>query len=637
MISFPNIRWTVLIGLILIPINCYWIIQMEVVRYSGHPTTISLLFNSVFCLFLLCLLNQLVLKVLPGFSFTQSDLLSVYVMLCLSSTIAGHGFMQMLIPIITHPFWFATPENDWQALFWRYLQPWTVVDDMNVLKGYYEGESTFYTLEHVKEWMIPILSWSAFVFALVSVMVCINVILRRQWTETERLAYPAIQLPLEMVTQQKNFIRNKMMWIGFSIAGGLDIINGLGYFYPQIPIVPVKRHDLGHFFVEKPWSAIGWFPISFYPFAIGLSFFMPSDISFSCWFFYLFFKGQHILGSMLGLRSLPRFPYSDEQSWGGYMGVLVVALWMGRRYFWSVLKEIIYGEGSHERILGHHENSEEPMRYRVALLWSIGFLLFIICFCHQGGMGVWVAVGFFLIYFALSTSISRIRAELGSPVHDIHWIGADEVLTRVIGLKVLGPRNLTFFSFLRFFNRAQYSHTMPQQLEGFKLAERAHINNRRLLWMMVIANFIAPLATFWAYLHIMYQNGATQNWPGAEAFDRLAKWLAYSGPLDVKAIVFMGTGLVFAIFLFLMRLKFLWWPFHPAGYAVSGSWSMNNIWFCILISWAVKGLLLRQGGLKVYQKAIPFFLGLILGEFTVGSLWTIIGIVRNVSTYGFWF
>ena len=127
MISFPNIRWTVLIGLILIPINCYWIIQMEVVRYSGHPTTISLLFNSVFCLFLLCLLNQLVLKVLPGFSFTQSDLLSVYVMLCLSSTIAGHGFMQMLIPIITHPFWFATPENDWQALFWRYLQPWTVL------------------------------------------------------------------------------------------------------------------------------------------------------------------------------------------------------------------------------------------------------------------------------------------------------------------------------------------------------------------------------------------------------------------------------------------------------------------------------------------------------------------------------
>jgi hypothetical protein len=51
----------------------------------------------------------------------------------------------------------------------------------------------------------------------------------------------------------------------------------------------------------------------------------------------------------------------------------------------------------------------------------------------------------------------------------------------------------------------------------------------------------------------------------------------------------------------------------------------------------VKGILLRQGGLKAHQKAIPFFLGLILGEFTVGSVWTIIGIVWDMPTYGFWF
>ena len=133
------------------------------------------------------------------------------------------------------------------------------------------------------------------------------------------------------------------------------------------------------------------------------------------------------------------------------MGVLMVALWMGRKHLWSVLKEIIYGEGSSDGLLKRHDNPAEPIRYRITLLWSIGFLIFIICFCNQGGMGIWVAVVFFLIYFALSTSISRIRAELGSPVHDIHWIGADEVLTRVLGVKVLGPQNLTFFSFFTFF------------------------------------------------------------------------------------------------------------------------------------------------------------------------------------------
>ena len=35
---------SILIAVILIPINCYWVIEMEVIRYSGHPVTISLFF-----------------------------------------------------------------------------------------------------------------------------------------------------------------------------------------------------------------------------------------------------------------------------------------------------------------------------------------------------------------------------------------------------------------------------------------------------------------------------------------------------------------------------------------------------------------------------------------------------------------
>ena len=39
---------SILIAVILIPINCYWVIEMEVIRYSGHPVTISLFFNVIF-------------------------------------------------------------------------------------------------------------------------------------------------------------------------------------------------------------------------------------------------------------------------------------------------------------------------------------------------------------------------------------------------------------------------------------------------------------------------------------------------------------------------------------------------------------------------------------------------------------
>jgi len=72
-----------------------------------------------------------------------------------------------------------------------------------------------------------VLGWAVFLFILVFVMLCINAILRRQWIERERLTYPIIQLPLEMATSRgaASIFRNRLMWIGFSIAAGIDIRN----------------------------------------------------------------------------------------------------------------------------------------------------------------------------------------------------------------------------------------------------------------------------------------------------------------------------------------------------------------------------------------------------------------------------
>ena len=74
-----------------------------------------------------------------------------------------------------------------------------------------------------------------------------------------------------------------------------------------------------------------------------------------------------------------------------------------------------------------------------------------------------------------------------------------------------------------------------------------------------------------------------------------------------------------------MRQYFLWWKLHPAGYAISNSLDINHFWFSILVGFFLKHLLIRYGGIKKYQQAQPFFLGLILGEYTIGSIWTIVG------------
>jgi hypothetical protein len=120
---------------------------------------------------------------------------------------------------------------------------------------------------------------------------------------------------------------------------------------------------------------------------------------------------------------------------------------------------------------------------------------------------------------------------------------------------------------------------------------------------------------------------------GREPFDRLSSWLSTPGPPDHTALWAIVTGAGVALVLQALKLQFAGWPLHPLGFAVSGSWSMNTIWVPVLIAWAAKALTLRYAGLRGYRMLLPFFFGLILGDFTIGCLWPLIGWVFQVPYY----
>ena len=622
-----GVTWrALLVGILLIPVNVYWIMDS---RGQGYPTTVSLYFNVIFCIFVLICLNLVIKKLLPRFTLEQGELLTVYIMLAVSSSIAGHDMMRVLVTLPAHPFWYATAENEWAELFHRYIPTWLSARDKIILDDYFTGDSSLYSMRNIQFWLKPVLWWSSFVFCLLFVMLCINAIVRRQWTEQEKLSYPVIQLPLEMTAGGglSGLMKSKLMWLGFGLAGAIDVINGFHFLYPSVPTVGGRLYNLLPFFTTKPWNAIGWTPVAIFPFAIGMAFFIPLDLSFSCWFFYLFWKVQRIVAALLGLRSLPRFPYIEEQAFGAYMGLFVIAIWATRKHLSEVLKKIL-GFGAKA------DDSREPMPYRWAVLGLMGALIYLIGFCRVAGMSVWVAALFFAIYYSISTAICRMRAELGSPVHDLHFIGPDQTLPKILGTRRLGPANLTVFAYLFFFNRAYRGHPMPHQLEGFKLAERTGMNSRRLLIAMTISVPLAAVASFWAHFHIAYNIGSP-SWFAWMPFNRLQQFLTTPQPPDYGSIVAANVGFVTTLLLMFMRVKFFWWPFHPAGYAVSSSWSMNVFWFSIMLSCFAKWIIMKTGGIKVHRQAIPFFLGLILGEFIVGSIWSIIGVSMHRPMYRF--
>jgi hypothetical protein len=77
-------------------------------------------------------------------------------------------------------------------------------------------------------------------------------------------------------------------------------------------------------------------------------------------------------------------------------------------------------------------------------------------------------------------------------------------------------------------------------------------------------------------------------------------------------------------------------PFHLAGYALPTSFGIDYIWFCLVVASAAKLLVLEHGGIKAHRRAVPFFLGLILGEFAVGSFWSALSVIIQQGAYTFW-
>jgi hypothetical protein len=63
---------------------------------------------------------------------------------------------------------------------------------------------------------------------------------------------------------------------------------------------------------------------------------------------------------------------------------------------------------------------------------------------------------------------------------------------------------------------------------------------------------------------------------------------------------------------------------------------MNLVWLPLFIAWMAKLAVLRYGGLRLYREVLPFFLGLILGDCTMGALWSLIGLAIGTPTYNFW-
>jgi hypothetical protein len=635
------------LGAGLAALNAVWVTMVEVRYYMLDGSSLPLFITPLFLLLVLVALNAVIRRFAPRTSFQQEELLIAYIMAVISNTFAGHDMLQNFFGQVTHAYYFAEQGN-WQDTILPRLAKVLFVSDKDALTAWYRGNIPFaQSLTFLPHWVLPLALWGAFFLCLVLLFLCISILFRKAWTENERLAFPIIQLPIAMTEPAGTLFRNPLMWAGFAVAFLVGAMNGIHELYPSVPNIPwIKTYNIGQFFTEQPWEAIRTYgmEISFYPFAIGLAYFIPLDLAFSCWFSYLLARAYFVFGRAFGLdgpSAAQGWPFLKEISSGVWLGVAAAILWANGKY----LARAFDAAFDRSTRTGYTAGSEEILdanRYRWAFVGTGLCFIALLAFCYiLLGVSPVVAASFFLILLALSLAITRVRAEFGTP-HEIVFVKPADMLVTLFGTTALGTQNLVGMQSMYWFNRGYRCHPMPNFLEAFKMGEgkdRRLMGFAPMMTVFLVAMIVSLIVTYGANYVFTYSAGAAgkavgyKAWVGWEAFNSLNGWIKQGQPAGSTNLWYFVGGLAIAGMLASLRTAFLWWPLHPAGFALGTSYAMNYFWMCLLVSWAVKFLLVRYGGMKAHRKAIPFFLGLILGDYTVGALWSLLGLLLGQATY----
>ena len=600
--------------------------------------------GAIFLFFLFTLLvNTLLGSLRRRLALSRADLVLLYVMLLMAVTVPTQAFVGYLIPVISGLYYYASPENKWGELFEPHVTRWLAPQDREAVRALHEGLAPGEAIPW-EAWVEPLGYWYAFFLVLSFMMICMGVILHRQWSANERLAYPMVELPLRMIDEGeggfervKPFFKSRAMWIGFGIAFLLLGLNGLQHYFPSVPKYPVYFPALRIFEgkVALPLRVtFAW---------VGFFYLVNLDITFSIWVFYVLGKIQEGIFKAVGIASteqLSLYSFSQtadltHQAMGACLVFVLYSLWIGRKHLREVWRK---AWDKNAEI----DDSGELLSYRTAVFGFLGSLVFIGAWLWASGIPLIILplfVGTCLLFYVF---VTRVIATAGVATARSPMVAAFFVISG-IGTSVIGAKGLVALTFTYVWQSEMRLFPMIACANGLKLAESVKGAKKRLFWAMGIALVCSLAGATWIILTICYDHGGINlhkffmNHQAMRTFTDMARVVKqHPVALDMRGWVFTGVGAAIEGFLMFAQHRFYWWPLHPVGFVISVGWLTGQIWFSVFVAWLLKSIIVKYGGARAFNAAKPLFLGLILGEAVVAGFWLVVdwlmGEVGNMIT-----
>ena len=590
-------------------------------------------------LLVLLVMSRAARLIAPSLSLRPPEMAVVYIMMVTATMVCSFGLMERLLPALVGVNYFANPGNRWEQLYFPSVPPWLVPWDpavgpaQFVSSAFYEGLREGERIPW-RAWIGPLAACLALYGFVVLAFLALATILRRQWSDNEKLSFPLVQLPVEMMRERTGqpFFRNPLMWVGFAIPAILFSVNGLHNLRPEVPEVTVYLDLSGR--LPPPLSGLSTWLLSVSPGALGFFYLLPRELLLSFWFFHLLGKLEEAITLWLALPPIRGMHvgangYVGYQTDGAFFVLVAFMLVMALPHVRLVLKRAISREGA--------RGEGELMPYRAAVWLLLASLVAAAVWLHQAGLSVTFAVFSLLVYvFVEAVVMARATAEGGLPMTEGCFTPID-ISSLVIAPRLLGPRNLTGVAFFdSFFTRDLRGGLLPTLLDGQKLGDLMGLSRRAVLVAFVAAVILTIPISAAIQMPLIYHRGALTLWSHFERQNALQFFEENSAHLQGEQVYTSGSLVCFIIgaaitaWLGAMRVRFAGWPFLPLGFALSTSWGVLTFWFPMLVAWVVKSLVVRYGGTRLYLRLRPMFLGMIFGEFTTAVCWTLAAIAWHI-------
>ncbi|RLI44650.1 hypothetical protein DRO64_03665 [Candidatus Bathyarchaeota archaeon] len=496
-------------------------------------------------------------------------------------------------------------------------------------------------------WIVPMIFWSAFFMTLTVFALSIVSILSRRLVIEQRLPFPFGEIAANTViyslaTEEQKRQQIKLFSIGMVLVFLYYVPWWLHLGWPSIPDIygwyspPFGGFFPGQINLENLGGALPCARISFpfAPFLWAWFYLLSMDILLTATLTWLLFYVilppiAYSLG-LFGVGVEPTWRATVWKLWkpgaicylGFWPAFAIVPLIIGYKYIGRTIRAAIKGEPA---------GPNDLMSYRMAYILLIVSGVAILAFYMVSGGGFITSIWGILYIIISLLAFANLRGEAGMLICAHGFCGWFQPLWRHVlatgdvSLAVAQGPNYSVPIYLTYMTTSDIHYgtvggKLAYGLDALKLADRLEQDLRGVFPAMIIGSLVAIIVStpivLWSYYTIgfprvpIHGDGIwwpNQLWPSSMNSSPSPFEPGGHGPYAA-----FGFGLV--TLLYLLRLKFAWFPLHPVGLYLGGIGPWFPTGAAAPIALILKYLTFKIGGTKLYEeKGVPLAVGAFIG------------------------